>query len=117
MTGGGRLLASRPPASHVERGAIAEKPTRRTVQPLDIDTIVASAKKTNRVVVVHEAVRSFGVGAEVSSRIHENLFKELKAPVQRVASSDSPVPYAPVLEQAFLYSHADIEAAVRRTLA
>ena len=89
----------------------------RTVSPLDMDTILTSVKKTGRAVVVHEAVKSFGVGAEVSSRIHETLFRELKAPVQRVASQDSPVPFAKQLEAAFLYSHADIEQAVRRTLA
>ncbi len=89
----------------------------RTVSPLDDETILTSVKKTGRAVVVHEAVRSFGVGAEVSSRIHENLFRELKAPVQRVASKDSPVPFAKQLETAFLYSHAEIEAAVRKTLA
>jgi pyruvate/2-oxoglutarate/acetoin dehydrogenase E1 component len=89
----------------------------RTVSPLDIDTILTSVKKTGRAVIVHEAVKSFGVGAEVSALIHENLFKELKAPVQRVASQDSPVPFAKQLETAFLYSHADIEQAARRTLA
>jgi pyruvate dehydrogenase E1 component beta subunit len=89
----------------------------RSVSPLDTDTILSSVKKTGRAVVVHEAVRSFGVGAEVSARIHESLFKELKAPVQRVASNDSPVPFAKQLEAAFIYSHADIEKAVRRTLA
>lgn len=89
----------------------------RTVSPLDTDTILTSVKKTGRAVVVHEAVKSFGVGAEVSARIHENLFRELKAPVQRVASQDSPVPFAKQLETAFMYSHADIEQAVRRTLA
>jgi pyruvate dehydrogenase E1 component beta subunit len=89
----------------------------RTVSPLDMDTVLASVKKTGRAVVVHEAVKSFGVGAEVSSRIHEALFRELKAPVERVASADSPVPYAPPLEAAFLYRHADIEAAIRKTLA
>jgi pyruvate dehydrogenase E1 component beta subunit len=88
----------------------------RTVSPLDTDTILSSVKKTGRAVVVHEAVRSFGVGAEVSSRIHESLFRELKAPVQRVASHDSPVPFAKQLESAFIYSHADIEKAVRATL-
>jgi pyruvate dehydrogenase E1 component beta subunit len=88
----------------------------RTVSPLDNETILSSVKKTGRAVVVHEAVRSFGVGAEVSSRIHESLFRELKAPVQRVASKDSPVPFAKQLETAFLYSHADIENAVRQTL-
>ncbi len=88
----------------------------RTVSPLDMDTILTSVKKTGRAVVVHEAVKSFGVGAEVSARIHESLFRELKAPVQRVASQDSPVPFAKQLESAFLYSHADIERAVRSTL-
>jgi acetoin:2,6-dichlorophenolindophenol oxidoreductase subunit beta len=88
----------------------------RTVSPLDIDTILTSVKKTRRAVVVHESVKSFGVGAEVSARIHESLFKELKAPVQRVASHDSPVPFAKQLETAFVYSHADIETAVRQTL-
>lgn len=89
----------------------------RSVQPLDMDTILSSVKKTGRAVVVHEAVKSFGVGAEVASRIYENLFRELKAPVERVAAKDTPVPFAKQLETAFLYSHADIEAAVRRTLA
>lgn len=89
----------------------------RTVSPLDMGTILTSVEKTGRAVVVHEACKSFGVGAEVSARIHESLFRELKAPVQRVASRDCPVPFAKQLETAFLYSHADIEAAVRRTLA
>jgi pyruvate dehydrogenase E1 component beta subunit len=88
----------------------------RTVSPMDSETILTSVRKTGRAVVVHEAVRSFGVGAEVSSRIHEALFRELKAPVQRVASHDSPVPFAKQLEAAFLYSHADVEQAVRATL-
>jgi acetoin:2,6-dichlorophenolindophenol oxidoreductase subunit beta len=88
----------------------------RTVSPMDMDTILTSVRKTGRAVVVHEAVRSFGVGAEVSARIHESLFRELKAPVQRVASQDTPVPFAKQLETAYLYSHADIERAVRATL-
>jgi pyruvate dehydrogenase E1 component beta subunit len=88
----------------------------RTVSPLDMDTILTSVRKTGRAVVVHEAVKSFGVGAEISARIHESLFRELKAPVERVASQDSPVPFAKQLEAAFLYSHRDIEEAVRRTL-
>lgn len=89
----------------------------RTVNPLDMDTVLSSVKKTGRAVIVHEGVKSFGVGAEVSSRIHESLFRELKAPVARVASNDSPVPYAPPLEAAYLYSHAELEAAIRKTLA
>jgi len=89
----------------------------RTVSPLDMETVLTSVRRTGRAVIVHEAVRSFGVGAELSARIHEALFRELKAPVERVASQDSPVPFAKQLEAAYLYSHADIERAVRRTLA
>jgi acetoin:2,6-dichlorophenolindophenol oxidoreductase subunit beta len=87
----------------------------RTVSPLDMDTIFASVRKTGRAVVVHEACRSFGVGAEISSRIHEAFWRELKAPVQRVASKDCPVPFAKSLEQAFIYSPQEIEAAIRAT--
>lgn len=85
----------------------------RTVSPLDMDTVLASVDKTGAAVVVHEACRSFGVGAEIASRIHESLHPKLKGPVQRVASRDTPVPFAKNLETGFVYSRADIEAAVR----
>lgn len=88
----------------------------RTISPLDNETILNSVAKTKRAVIVHEAVRSFGVGAEISSRIHEELFSDLLAPVQRVASSDCPTPFCATLEQAFLYSKDEIEQAVRKTL-
>jgi pyruvate/2-oxoglutarate/acetoin dehydrogenase E1 component len=100
-----------------EQGIDCEVIDLRTVSPLDMDTVLTSVKKTGRAVVVHEAVKSFGVGAEVSARIHESLFRDLKAPVQRVASKDSVVPFARQLETAFLYSHADIERAVRAAIA
>lgn len=87
----------------------------RTVSPIDNDTILKSVAKTGRAVIVHEAVKSFGVGAEVASRIYEALFRELKAPVERVGSAFCPVPFAKNLETAFLFSRADIEAAIRRT--
>jgi len=98
-----------------EEGIDCEIIDLRTVSPLDMQTVLASVRKTGRVVIVHEAVKSFGVGAELSARIHESLFRELKAPVQRVASVDCPVPYSPPLEQAYLYTHADIETAIRAT--
>jgi acetoin:2,6-dichlorophenolindophenol oxidoreductase subunit beta len=103
-------------ANLAKEGVDCEVIDLRTVSPLDMETILTSVKKTGRAVVVHEAVRSFGVGAEVSARIHESLFRDLKAPVQRVASQDTPVPFAKQLETAYLYSHADIERAVRSTL-
>jgi pyruvate/2-oxoglutarate/acetoin dehydrogenase E1 component len=86
----------------------------RTVSPLDTDTVLKSVAKTRRAVVVHEAARSFGVGAEVAARIQEHLFGDLKGPVLRVASRDVPVPFTRVLEQEYLFKASDIEAAIRR---
>ena len=89
----------------------------RTISPLDERAILASVGKTGRAVVVHEATRNCGVGAEVSSRIHEALHAQLKAPVQRLGSAFCPVPFSKPLETAFVPSQDQIEAAVRRTLA
>jgi len=99
-----------------KEGIEAEVIDLRTVSPLDTATILASVGKTGRAVVVHEAVRSFGVGAEISARIHEALFGRLKAPVQRVASKECPVPFSKTLETAFIYSPDEIVQAVRNTL-
>lgn len=88
----------------------------RTLQPLDIDTIVTSAKKTNRVVVVHEAVRFGGLGAEVAAQIQEHAFDYLDAPVGRIAAPFSPVPFSPALEQHYIPDAARIEAGIRSVL-
>ncbi len=88
----------------------------RTVQPLDIDTIITSVKKTNRVLVVHEAVEFGGIGAEISSQIQESAFDYLDAPVTRLAAPFAPVPFAPILENAYVPDAPRIEAAVRRLL-
>ena len=89
----------------------------RTVMPWDEQAVFASVSKTKRAVTLHEAVKQFGVGAEISARIHEELFHELAAPVQRVGSMNSIVPFSPPLEQAYMWSQASIEAAIRKTLA
>lgn len=88
----------------------------RTVSPLDAETVLKSVAKTGRAVVVHEAPRSFGAGAEIVARIQEQLFGQLKAPVLRVASRDVTVPFSRVLEQEYLYQASAIEAAIRQTL-
>ena len=88
----------------------------RTVQPLDIDTIVTSVKKTHRVLVVHEAVEFGGIGAEISSQIQESAFDYLDAPVARLAAPFAPVPFAPILENAYIPDAPRIEAVVRRLL-
>lgn len=88
----------------------------RTIAPFDEATVFASVAKTKRAVVLHEAVKAYGTGAEMSSRIHEELFDTLKAPVARVGSSYSPVPFSPVLEKAWIYNQDQIKAAVRATI-
>jgi len=88
----------------------------RTVSPLDIETVLKSVAKTGRAVVIHEAPRSFGCGAEVAAQIQEALYSELKAPVLRVASRDVTVPFSRVLEAEYLYKASSIEAAIRKTL-
>jgi pyruvate dehydrogenase E1 component beta subunit len=88
----------------------------RTIAPFDEAAVLTSVARTGRAVVVHEAVRKFGAGAEISAVIHENLFRRLKAPVERVGSAYAPVPFSPALEKAFLYSRGQIETAIRRTV-
>ena len=99
-----------------ERGISVELIDPRSVQPLDIDTIVTSVRKTNRVLIVHEAVQFGGIGAEISSQIQEAAFDYLDAPVGRLAAPFAPVPYAPILENAYVPDAARIDAAVVRLL-
>ncbi|WP_417620244.1 alpha-ketoacid dehydrogenase subunit beta [Parasphingorhabdus sp.] len=88
----------------------------RTISPWDEATVFASVAKTKRAVVVHEAVTKFGVGAEVAARINEELFGQLASPVVRIGAPFAPVPYATVLEQAWLGGTQKIEAGIRRSL-
>ena len=85
----------------------------RTIAPLDEDAIVESVKKTNRVLVVHEDTRTGGLAGEIAMRISEKAFEWLDAPILRVTSIDTPVPYSPPLEDYFLPQVADIVAACR----
>jgi pyruvate dehydrogenase E1 component beta subunit len=100
-----------------KEGVAVEIVDLRTIVPMDQDTVLNSVAKTRRAVIVHEAVQSFGVGAEISSRIHEHLFSDLAAPVQRVGSRHTPVPFSRPLETAYMWSQERIEAAIRKTLA
>ncbi|SCW38631.1 pyruvate dehydrogenase E1 component beta subunit [Sphingobium faniae] len=99
-----------------KEGVSAEVIDLRTVAPLDMPTILNSVAKTRRAVVAHEAVKPFGVGAEISSQIHEELFSDLKASVQRVGSNFQPVPFSKPLETDFIYGQAQLLDAVRKTL-
>lgn len=98
-------------------GIDAEVIDLRTVAPLDWDTVLASLAKTNRLVVAHEAVANFGVGAEIAARAADQGFCQLDAPVIRVGAPPTPAPYAPSLEAAWLPCADDVVAAVRRSVA
>ncbi|OGO61131.1 MAG: pyruvate dehydrogenase [Chloroflexi bacterium RBG_19FT_COMBO_47_9] len=88
----------------------------RTLRPLDMEPVLESFKKTNRAVVVEEGWRSYGVGAEVASRIYEEAFDYVDAPIQRVAQKEVPLPYNRTLEQLALPQVEDVIKAVREVL-
>ena len=100
-----------------EEGVSVEVIDPRSVQPLDSGTIVESVKRTNRALVVHEAVRFGGVGAEIAAQIQDEAFDYLDAPVQRIGAPFCPVPFSPVLEAAYVPDAAAIAAGVRRLMA
>ncbi|MFQ5706148.1 MAG: alpha-ketoacid dehydrogenase subunit beta [bacterium] len=85
----------------------------RTLLPLDKQTILDSVKKTNRVLIVHEATLTGGVGAEIAALISSEAFEYLDAPVRRVASIDTPVPYSPPLEEHFMPNSEKIKKAIK----
>ncbi len=86
------------------------------LQPLDTDTIISSVTKTHRAMVVHEAVRFGGLGAEIAAQISELAFDSLDAPVGRVAAPFSPVPFSPILEQTYVPNAERIADEARRIL-
>ena len=88
----------------------------RSLQPLDIDTVAQSVRKTHRAVVVHEAVRFGGLGGEIAAQLQELAFDDLDAPVARVGAPFSPVPFSSVLEQAYLPNAEKIVAETRALL-
>ena len=85
----------------------------RTISPWDRETVIASARKTGRVLIVHEAVRTFGVGAEIAAEVNEVLFGALKSPVQRLGSASCPVPFSKVLEDAYTPDRESIKSAIK----
>ncbi len=96
-----------------EDGLSVEVLDLRTLAPMDDAAIVASLKKTNRVLVAHEDTRSGGVAGEIVARVNELAFEWLDAPVRRVAAADVPLPFAPTLEDAVLPQTEDLLVACR----
>ncbi len=97
-------------------GIDAEVIDLRTLNPLDIDTVVGSVKKTGKAIVIYEGWRTGGAGAEIAAQIYEAAFDHLDAPVERIATLDTPIPYNARLERAALPSPADIVKAVERLM-
>jgi pyruvate dehydrogenase E1 component beta subunit len=99
-----------------KEGIEAEIVDLRCLRPLDMEPVLESFKKTNRAVVVEEGWRSYGVGSEVASRIYEQAFDYVDAPIQRVAQKEVPLPYNRNLEQMALPQVGDIVQAVKEVL-
>ena len=89
----------------------------RTINPWDKETVLASVKKTGKVLVVHEDTRTGGFGAEISAVIAEECFHWLDGPVTRIAAKDAPIPFAPALEAAILPQEGDITSALEKLAA
>ena len=104
-------------AGQVGPGISAEVIDLRTLKPLDRKTILASVRKTGRVVVVHAANRMAGIGAEIAAELGEVAFEHLDAPVTRLGGLDIPVPFSPPLEDAYRPDAIRIAAAIEKTCA
>ena len=89
----------------------------RTVMPWDKPAVLASARKTSKVLVLHEDTRTGGFGAEIAATIAEEAFEDLDAPVKRIAAPDCPVPFSPVLEKAYIPQVDDVVAGLRELAA
>ncbi len=98
-------------------GISAEVIDLRTVAPLDMGPVLESLAKTSRLLIAHEAVVPFGIGAEIAAVAAKEGFWSLDAPIERVGAAFTPPPYAPSLERAWLPDRADIAAAIRHVVA
>jgi 2-oxoisovalerate dehydrogenase E1 component beta subunit len=116
ITFGAQVLNALDAAETLEKedGLSVEVLDLRTLAPLDKEAILATVKKTNRVMILHEASLTGGIGGEISAIIAEEAFEWLDAPVIRVASIDSPVPFAPQMEDYYLPQISEIVEAARK---
>jgi 2-oxoisovalerate dehydrogenase E1 component beta subunit len=118
VTFGAQVLNALDAAEELEReGLDVEVIDLRTLAPIDRETILASVKKTSRMMVLHEASRTGGIGGEIAAQVAEEAFEWLDAPLVRVAAIDTPVPYSPPLEEYHLPQLRDVLDAARRLAA
>ena len=115
VIGYGRMIQATVPLAEKlkDEGISVEVIDLRTVAPYDRKAVHESVGKTGAAVIVHDAVKKFGPGAEIASDINENLFKKLRGPVRRVGAAYAPVPFSKPLEAASLPQLSEIESAIR----
>ena len=89
----------------------------RTLQPWDKPAVLESVAKTGKLLILHEDTRTSGFGAEIAAQVAEEAFELLDAPIRRVAAPDTPIPFSPVLEKAFIPQVEDVAAALRELAA
>ena len=114
ITWGAMVYTAEEAAKELEQdGVSVEIIDLRTVMPWDKEAVLASVRKSSKVIVLHEDNRTGGFGGEIAATIAEEAFEDLDAPVRRIAAPDCPVPFAPVLERAFLPQVEDVVAGLR----
>jgi 2-oxoisovalerate dehydrogenase E1 component beta subunit len=118
ITFGAMVLTALDAAEELEKeGLDIEVIDLRTLAPLDKPAILSSVKKTSKAIVLHEASRTGGIGGEIAAMLAEEAFEWLDAPVVRIASIDTPVPYSPPLEDYYLPQTKDVVDAARKLAA
>ena len=118
ITYGAMVYTALDAAAELEKeGVSVEVIDLRSILPLDVDAILETAKKTSKIIVLHEATLTGGPGGEIVARIAEHAFEYLDGPIVRIAPPDTPVPYSPPLEEAFLPQVADVVAKARELAA
>ncbi len=99
-----------------EQGIAVDVIDPRTIQPLDLETILESVKRTGRLIVASDDVKSGGIGSEIAAAVVEEAFDSLDAPILRVASSNTPIPFSPTLEQAYMPNAEKILEAAKKLI-
>jgi 2-oxoisovalerate dehydrogenase E1 component beta subunit len=113
VTWGAMVYTAEEAANELGDDASVEIVDLRTVLPWDKAAVLESVRKTSKVLVLHEDTRTGGFGAEIAATIAEDAFEDLDAPVKRIAAPDSPVPFSPALEKAFIPQVADVVAGLK----
>jgi len=114
ITWGAMVYTAEEAAKQLEEdGVSVEIVDLRSILPWDKQAVLASAEKTSKVLVLHEDTRTAGFGAEIAATIAEDAFESLDAPIKRIAAPDTPVPFSPPLEKAFIPQVEDVAAALR----